>query len=137
LRLVSNKVHTGILGGNRDEALRFAIQWIDAWSKRDVAKVLSVYVEDEKFASPKAQSFIEKPVVGGKARLSQYWSFAISKIRSLVFTLDRIVWDDEAHELAVLYEANLNAVRTRACDLMKFDDTGRQMSGEALYGAAL
>jgi hypothetical protein len=37
----------------------------------------------------------------------------------------------------VVYEANLNGERKRACEIMRFDESGRQIRGEALYGAVL
>ena len=35
----------------------------------------------------------------------------------------------------VVYEANLNGERKRACEIMQFDASGRQIRGEAFYGA--
>ena len=69
--------------------------------------------------------------------MERYWRTASSKIEVLEFRLDRIVWDGDSRELVVLYEANLNGARSRACELMRFDGSGRQLSGEALYGAAI
>jgi hypothetical protein len=40
-------------------------------------------------------------------------------------------------ELNVIYEANLNGERKRACEIMQFDTVGRQVRGEALYGAII
>jgi hypothetical protein len=39
--------------------------------------------------------------------------------------------------LIIFYEANLNRVCSRACEAMKFDSFGRQVSGEAMYGALI
>ena len=49
---------------NRIEANAFATNWIRAWNKKDVDAVLEHYVEDAKFISPKAASF-----VGGRSPL--------------------------------------------------------------------
>ncbi len=122
---------------NRFEANEFAANWISAWNRRDVDAVLAHYVEDARFVSPKAVSHLGKPVVEGKQALSRYWHTASAKIRILEFVLDHITFDPATNELVVFYEANLNGVRSRACELMKFDASGRQLSGEALYGAAL
>ena len=42
-----------------------------------------------------------------------------------------------AVKLNVVYEANLNGERKRACEIMQFDTLGRQIKGEALYGAII
>jgi len=120
---------------NRIEANQFAENWISAWNRKDVNAVLEHYVDDAKFVSPKAATFVGNSVVVGKKALSQYWELAAKKIERIEFTLDHIVWDSEANELVMFYEANLNGVCHRACELMKFDSSGRQLSGEAMYGA--
>jgi hypothetical protein len=59
------------------------------------------------------------------------------RISSLEFKLDHAVWDERRRELSVVYEANLNGERKRACEIMQFDTSGRQIRGEALYGAII
>jgi len=39
--------------------------------------------------------------------------------------------------LIVVYEASLNGEHERACEIMQFDASGKQVRGEALYGAVL
>jgi hypothetical protein len=122
---------------NRIEANEFAANWISAWNKKDVNAVLEHYVDDAKFISPKAATFVGSPFVEGKNALSQYWLLAAKKIEKIEFTLDHIVWDSDASELVIFYEANLNGVRSRACETMTFDSSGKQISGEAMYGASI
>ena len=49
--------------------------------------------------------------------------------------LDHAAWDERRRELNVVYEANLNGESKRACEIMQFDTSGRQIGGEAIYGA--
>src|SRR5262245_65160279 len=76
---------------NRIEANAFATNWINAWNKKDVDAVLEHYVEDAKFISPKAASFVGNPVIEGKRALSEYWHLAAKKIEKIEFKLDHIV----------------------------------------------
>jgi steroid delta-isomerase len=122
---------------NRVEANEFAAKWISAWNRKDVNAVLEHYVDEAKFISPKAATFVGHPIVNGKKALLQYWQLAAKKIEKIEFKLDRIVWDSVSNELVIFYEANLNGVRSRACETMKFDSSGRQLSGEAMYGAPI
>src|SRR5215208_240494 len=122
---------------NRIEAHEFAANWISAWNRRDVDAVLEHYIDDATFVSPKAVGFVGKPVVHGKKALSEYWKVASRKIEVIEFKLDHIVWDSYSNELVIFYEANVNGVCSRACEMMKFESTGRQVSGEAMYGAPI
>jgi ketosteroid isomerase-like protein len=122
---------------NRIEANAFATNWIRAWNKRDIDAVLEHYVEDAKFISPKAKTFVGNAVIEGKRALSDYWHLAAKKIEKIEFQLDHIVWDSDSNDLIIFYEANLNGVCSRACEAMKFDPSGRLISAEALYGALI
>ena len=62
---------------------------------------------------------------------------ALARISSLEFKLDHAAWDEKRRELNVVYEANRNGERKRACEIMQFDAAGRQIRGEALYGAII
>ena len=122
---------------DRIEAEEFAANWISAWNRKDVDAVLKHYADDAIFVSPKAAAFVGYSVVEGKQALSQYWHLAAKKIEKIEFTLDHIVWDADAKELVIFYEANLDGSRSRACEAMKFDSSGQQVLGEALYGAPI
>ena len=121
----------------RDEALAFARAWVDAWNRRDVAAIMAHFAEDAVFTSPKAAVFAGEAFVRGKPALAAYWQRASAGIAELHFTLDRALWDPEARELLVLYDARIGGATRRACELMRFDADGRQVAGEALYGAEL
>jgi len=121
----------------REDATNFAARWISAWNRKDVAAVLGHYIDDARFISPKAAVFVGDPVVKGKAALANYWQLAAKKIDTIEFKLDRVLWDPHANELVVFYEANLNGARSRACEVMRFDASGKQVSGEAMYSAAI
>lgn len=62
---------------------------------------------------------------------------ALARISSLEFKIDHAAWDERRRELNVVYEASLNGERKHACEIMQFDPAGRQIRGEALYGAII
>jgi hypothetical protein len=68
--------------------------------------------------------------------LEDYWRGALDRISVLEFELDHATWDEKRRELNVVYE-DLNGERKRACEIMQFDAAGRQIRGEAFYGAAI
>ena len=75
--------------------------------------------------------------VQGKDALREYWVTARARLTRLHFTFDRVLYDADRNELVILYAADLNGQRSRACEFMRFDADGLVVEGEALYGAAL
>jgi len=120
-----------------DSMMAFAESWIAAWNRRDVDAVLAHYAEAAQFVSPVASNVVGRPILRDKKELEHYWRTALGRISSLEFRLDHAAWDERRRELNVVYEANLNGERKRACEIMQFDASGRQIRGEALYGAII
>ena len=120
-----------------ESMMRFADAWIANWNARDVDAVLAHFADDAQFVSPIASSFVGRPVLQNKRELADYWRTGLSRITTLEFKLDHASWDERRRELTVVYEANLNGERKRACEIMQFDASGRQVRGEALYGAVI
>jgi len=117
--------------------IAFAESWIAAWNRRDVEAVLAHYSEEAQFVSPVARNLVGRSILRNKKELADYWHTALSRISTLEFKLDHAAWDEKRLELNVVYEANLNGERKRACEIMQFDAAGLQVSSEALYGAIL
>jgi hypothetical protein len=120
-----------------DSMMAFAEQWIAAWNRRDVEAVLAHFADEAQFISPVARNFVGRSVLQNKKELADYWRAALGRISTLEFHLDHAMWDERRHELIIIYEANLNGERKRACEIMQFDAWGRQLRGEALYGAVV
>lgn len=120
-----------------ESMMTFAEDWIAAWNRRDIDAVLAHFVEHVEFVTPVASGFVGRPVLRNKTELGDYWRAALERISTLEFKLDHATWDERRRELLVIYEANLNGERKRACEIMQFDASGRQIRGEALYGAAI
>ena len=119
-----------------EQMMTFAEAWIAAWNRRDVEAVLAHYSEEAQFVSPVARNLVGRPILQTRKSLR---ILAHRPCTDLVaeFKLDHAAWDEKRRELNVVYEANLNGERKRACEIMLFDVSGRQIRGEALYGAIL
>jgi len=121
---------------NRTEAVEYAKRWIDDWNRRDVEAVLAHFDEDVTFSSPTALATIGAPAVHGKAALRAYWLAALQHVKSLRFSLLRVVWDPEGSELAIVYDRLVNDRPDRASENLHFDPSGRVVRGEVFYGVA-
>jgi ketosteroid isomerase-like protein len=71
------------------DPVEFAETWIDAWNRRDVDTVLTLYDDDVLFTSPTAQRVVPESggIVRGKDALRGYWLRALEGNRDLRFTL--------------------------------------------------
>ncbi|MGZ5827107.1 MAG: nuclear transport factor 2 family protein [Xanthobacteraceae bacterium] len=117
--------------------MAFAEAWVANWNRRDVDAVLAHFAEDAQFVSPVARNLVGRSLLRNKKELADYWHAALGRISTLEFKLDHAAWDGECRELNIVYEANLNGECKRACEIMRFDAAGRQIRGEALYGAVV
>ena len=120
----------------RSEAVQFAEQWAAAWNARDVELVLRMFSEDTTFVSPTALAVVGAATVRGKAALRAYWNSAMERIGSLRFTLDRVLWDETARELAIIYVAEIDGRYRRVSENLTLDLDGLVTSAEIFHGVA-
>ncbi|MGZ3453604.1 MAG: nuclear transport factor 2 family protein [Polyangiales bacterium] len=115
----------------------FAQDWVEAWTRRDVDLVLSHYADDAIFTSPKAHTIVGTARLTNKSALEAYWREAVRRIPTIRFELGTASWDEARRTLTVVYTADLAGTKTRACEIMRFDDRGTIVEGEAFYGAPI
>lgn len=120
----------------REEAVRFAIRWVEAWNGLDIEAVLSTFEEGVTFTSPRALATVGVATVEGKKALRAYWEKALARISSLRFTLERTVWDPESRELAIVYVSEVNGEAKRVSENLRFGSSGRVVSAEVFHGVA-
>jgi len=118
----------------REQALAFAARWIAAWNGRDVEAVLASFADEVEFSSPRARETVGVATVKGKSALRSYWNAALVPVRSLRFTLDRVIWDSETSELAIVYIAEINGVSKRVSENLRFGPDGTVASAEVFHG---
>src|SRR5262249_19885157 len=119
---------------NRNDAERFAGEWVRLWNARDLEGVLAHYSEGVSMRSPRAVAVTGDGEVRTKEKLRAYWTAALAGLGHLSFTLDHVLWDDARSELAIVYVAHLDGKSVRACERLRFEN-GLVSDAEALYGA--
>jgi ketosteroid isomerase-like protein len=119
---------------NRDEAVEYTRRWTDAWNRLDVEAVLEHFHDDVIFSSPKALVAVGMPTVRGKGALRDYWMMALLPVKSLRFTLVRVIWDPDASELVIVYDREVDGRGDRASEILQFGLEGRVVRGEVFYG---
>jgi ketosteroid isomerase-like protein len=117
-----------------DEARDFAARWAEAWNARDIEQVLSHFHDDVEFTSPTALAVMGIPTVRGKRSLREYWTKALGRLASLRFTVDRVVWDPQSRELAILYTSETDGKTRRVSENLRFDSAGLVAAAEVFHG---
>jgi hypothetical protein len=118
----------------RDEAQRYAEEWAAAWNVRDVEAVLAHFSDDVSFTSPTALKVVGTATVHGKPDLRAYWNKALSPVRALRFSLDRVAWDPASRELAIVYLQEVDGHLTRVSENLTFGADGKVASAEVFHG---
>ena len=118
----------------RQEAQAFAEQWASDWNKLEVERVLVHFDDRVAFTSPTAASVVGVPTVLGKPALRDYWNTALSRVGSLRFIVDRVLWDDASGELAIIYIADIGGRKRRVSENLTFGADGRVVSAGVFHG---
>ena len=73
----------------REQADRFAREWIAAWNSHNLTRILAHYSEDFTMASPRIAVVAQEPtgVLNGKAAVASYWAKALALLPDLQFKL--------------------------------------------------
>jgi len=119
-----------------DDARTFAARWAQAWNSRDIEKVLAHFHDDVVFTSPTAMALMGTPTVRGKESLRAYWTTALSRLTSLRFTVDRVVWDSDRRELAIIYTSETDGKARRVSENLVFNSAGEVVVAEVFHGVA-
>jgi steroid delta-isomerase len=119
---------------NRDGAERVARAWIDAWNRRDIESVLAMYADALSFTSPTALEVVGRSTLNHKTELRSYWDRALARIHDLRFVLDRIVWDEDARELVIVYTRHVGESTKRAVETFRFGPDDLVVATEVLHG---
>ena len=117
----------------RVEAEAFAAEWAAAWNEGAIERVLARFDEKVIFTSPTALAVVGAGTVRGKEALRAYWSAALRQLTRLRFTVDRVLWDPEARELAIIYVSDVDGHLKRVSENLRFGTGGRVVSAEVFH----
>jgi hypothetical protein len=112
------------------------VRWAEAWNNRDIEAVLEEFHDNVVFTSPTALAVVGVGTVRGKESLRAYWTTALGRIGALRFLVDRVLWDPERRELAIIYTSQIDGTTKRVSENFTFDSSGRVVSAEVFHGVA-
>jgi ketosteroid isomerase-like protein len=120
----------------RDQVAVFAAEWAAAWNDGAIERVLSHFDDDVVFRSPTALAVVGVATVRGKEALRTYWGAAMGRLKSLRFTVDRVLWDPATQELAILYVSEIDGKAKRVSENLRFGPSGLVVAAEVFHGVA-
>jgi ketosteroid isomerase-like protein len=120
----------------RDEAELFAMDWAAAWNGGAIERVLAHFDEEVVFRSPTALAVVGVGTLRGKESLRAYWVAAMGRLKSLRFTVDRVLWDPATQELAIVYVSEIDGNAKRVSENLRFGPGNLVVAAEVFHGVA-
>lgn len=114
---------------SREQADRFAQEWIEAWNSHDLERVLEHYSDDFIMSSPRIAAIAQESsgVLCGKAAIAAYWAKALALLPELHFKL--LATYVGADSVAIHYEG----ARGPAVEVFFFNQAGLVYRAAANY----
>lgn len=117
-----------------EEARAVAGQWAAAWNELAVERVLEHFDDEVSFTSPTALAVVGSATVRGKQALRDYWQTALAQVKSLRFIVERVLWDVDTREMAIIYDSEINGRKRRVSENLTFGEGGLVISAEVFHG---
>jgi chromosome condensin MukBEF MukE localization factor len=102
-----------------------AERWVSEWNRKNVEAMLTHFSDEWHLLRLVPKRSLGSSRVEGKAKLREYWSRTLSRLRTIHF-----VW-------GVVWVAEIDSRRMRAVEFFKFGNDGRIHEGEAMLGVEL
>ena len=114
----------------KEQAHRFAQEWVAAWNAHDLDHIMDHYEEEVELISPVAAQLLGLPDgrVTGKANLRAYFQRGLAAYPSLHFELKDVLWGVGS---VVLYYANQRGTHTG--EYMEISPEGKALRVVANY----
>jgi SnoaL-like domain len=115
----------------RDWALAFATDWIEAWNAADLERILEHYADCFEMSSPliRERMGVQSGHLAGKDAIRSYWVIGLSARPPLRFELIDVFSGMDV--VAILYR---NVTRDRlVIERLRFDENRRVIEAEALH----
>ncbi|HZR81541.1 MAG TPA: nuclear transport factor 2 family protein [Candidatus Binatia bacterium] len=116
----------------KEEAHRFAAEWIGAWNAHDLDRIIGHYDDAVELRSPIAAQMLGVPDgrVVGRESLRAYFARGLAAFPELRFDLKDVLWGTNS---VVLYYANQRGSHTG--EYMELSPGGKVVRVSANYGA--
>jgi len=115
---------------SKDDAHKFAEEWIAAWNSHDLDRIMSHYAENIVLISPVAAKLLNDPsgALEGKQALRAYFQKGLEAFPQLKFELIETMWGLSS---IILYYVNQK--NTKSGEFMEMDSQGKVVKVVANY----
>ncbi len=118
---------------SKEQAQRFAKEWIDAWNAHDLDAILAHYSDDFEMTSPFIVTVMNEPsgTIKGKQNVRAYWQKAIDRFPDLKFELLEVLTG--ANSITLYYKSYRSGAVRLAAEVFFFDSGGKVNKAFAHY----
>ena len=126
------KILSGEMGVNKEEAWKLAKDWVAAWNAHDLDAIMTHYDDVVEVTSPVAARLLGNSdgKVLGKTNLRAYFQRGLEAFPELHFQLEEVLWGLDS---VVLYYTNQQGRRT--AEFMEVSSAGKVVRVVANYNA--
>ncbi|PLX47106.1 MAG: nuclear transport factor 2 family protein [Desulfobulbaceae bacterium] len=113
----------------KDQAEKFAKEWVAAWNAHDLPEILSHYEEEFEMSSPAITKLSGDPsgTLKGKQAVAEYWAGALAKYPRLKFELLHVLRG--ANSVILIYKGVLGL----SAEVFQFGASGKVAKACAHY----
>lgn len=117
---------------SKEEAQRFAQEWVKAWNAHDLERVLAHYTDDSEMSSPFIANFTGQSsgTLKGKPQVRDYWQTALARIPDLHFELIEVFICVDS--ITIYYKAVLGKLAT---EVLFLDENRKAYKAFAHYNS--
>ena len=114
----------------REWAMNFAREWIDAWNSHDLERIFSHYTEDFEMSSPLIveRGYEPSGTLKGKAAVRPYWSKGLTVEPPIRFELLNVL--ASVRSITIYYRS---VGRSIVAEVLEFNDRREVLRGAAYY----
>jgi len=114
---------------NPEYAIKFSLEWVEAWNEHDLDKIMTHYSDDFEMTSPVIKKImnIESGVIKGKNEVRSYWEKALTMNPDLHFEIIKVFTG--ANSIVIHYKGH----RGLSAETFFFNSVGKVKSSHAHY----
>lgn len=114
---------------NKEIALNFALEWVEAWNSHDLDKIMIHYAENFEMSSPVIKQLMNEKsgILKGKKSIRAYWEKALKMNPTIHFELIKSY--SGANSVVIHYKGH----RGLSAETFFFNNEGKVVSAHAHY----
>ena len=118
---------------SKEQAKRFAKEWIEAWNAHNLEAILAHYSDDFEMTSPFIVAVMNEPTgtIKGRRNVGTYWQKSLDRFPDLKFELSVVLGG--VNSITIYYKSSMSGSTRLAAEVFFFDSEGKVNRAFAHY----